>query len=347
MDTQIIKIDSENIDKKAIEVAAKVLASGGLVAFPTETVYGLGANALDPLATKKIYSAKGRPSDNPLIIHVSRTSQVELYAEEVSPVAKKLMDLFWPGPLTLIFKRKPIISDSITGGLDTVAIRLPSHPIAREIIDAANLPIAAPSANRSGRPSPTRVEHVIEDLDGRVDIIVDGGSAAIGLESTVLDVTVDPPMILRPGYVTLEMLQDAIGKVDMDASIIQTQSNVIPKAPGMKYRHYAPQGSLTIVEGDEEKVAKYILEQVKMYRDKKVAIIATDEEAHLYEGNRVYTIGSKTNPEEVAANLFKILRLMDTEGIEYIFAPSFPQEHIGRAVMNRLLKAAGNRRVIL
>lgn len=349
MITEIIKIDTNNIDYKWIQKAAYILKQGGLVAFPTETVYGIGANALSETAIKKIYTAKGRPSDNPLIVHIGHVDDVNEYAQNISEVAKKLMNKFWPGPLTLIFKKKPIINETITGGLDTVAIRLPANEIARAIIKEAKLPIAAPSANRSGKPSPTRAKHVIEDLGGRVDMIVDGGKAQIGLESTVLDVSGSVPVILRPGSITKKMLEEVVGEVLIDPALLTGQENIKPKSPGMKYRHYAPKGHLTVIYGEEEKAISYINENVQtlMNTGRKVAIISTVEEASLYHGSNIMIIGSMHDHKEIASNLFKLLRLADEQQIEYIFTRAFSEEDIGMATMNRLLKAAGNKKICL
>lgn len=349
MYTEIVKIDSKHIDTQAIKRAAELLKQGGLVAFPTETVYGIGANALNQSAIQKIYTAKGRPSDNPLIVHIAYTKDVYKYVENVSQDAIKLMNKFWPGPLTLIFNKKPIVSEFITGGLNTVAIRFPANEIAQAIIAEANLPIAAPSANRSGRPSPTRAKHVIEDLEGLVDMIIDGGKAQIGLESTVLDVTGNEPVILRPGSITKEMLEKEIGQVLIDPALLTGQEKAKPRSPGMKYRHYAPKGQLTVIYGKAEKAIMFINESVKAIKaeGKSVAVIATTEDENLYEADKIMVIGSMNNSNEIASNLFKILRKMDEQGIEFIFTRAFPEEDIGMATMNRLLKAAGNKKICL
>lgn len=349
MTTEIINIDPNNIEKHLIQKAAQCLKQGGLVAFPTETVYGIGANALNEEAIRKIYIAKGRPSDNPLIVHIGNHGDVDHYAQYVSEVALKLINKFWPGPLTLIFKRKSTVGDWITGGLDTVAIRLPANPIAQAVIREANLPIAAPSANRSGRPSPTRAKHVIEDLEGRVDIIIDGGKAHIGLESTVLDVSEEVPIILRPGSITKEMLEEEIGQVLIDPSLMTGQEKVKPKSPGMKYKHYAPRGNLTVVYGEASRAIDYINENIKMIQSKgiSVAVIATKEEASLYQCDNIMIIGSIDDHKEIASNLFKLLRLMDEKEIAHIYTRAFSEEDIGMATMNRLLKAAGNKKISL
>jgi len=348
MKTKIITINENNINKDSLSKAAGILRSGGLVAFPTETVYGLGANALDEEAISKIYTAKGRPSDNPLIIHISHKDVISKYAVNIPKVAEKLMDKFWPGPLTIILERSKLVKDFITGGLDTVAIRIPSNKIANNLISLSNIPIAAPSANLSGRPSPTSASHVIEDLNGKIDMIIDGGKVNIGLESTVLDLTVNPPLILRPGGVTLEMLREAIGHVEIDKALNKINDS-IPKAPGMKYKHYAPKGNLIVVEGSKEKVIEKInlLVKEKEQEGFNTAVIATTEYYSRYEASNVKIIGSDKKQEEIASNLFELLRQMDDEGIEYIFTQSFSDDNIGMAIMNRLLKAAGNQKIIV
>lgn len=347
MYTKTIKIDSENIDEDVIETAAKVIKRGGLVAFPTETVYGLGADGLQKEAAAKIYEAKGRPCDNPLIIHIARKADVFHLAREVSETACKLMDVFWPGPLTMIFEKLEEVPDETTGGMPTVAVRYPSHPVARRLIEASGRFIAAPSANLSGKPSPTLAEHVIADLKGRIDMILDGGSVSIGIESTVLDVTGEVPVILRPGFITKEMLEDVVGEVKVDPGIQGDLTlDIKPKAPGMKYRHYAPKGELTIVEGNDiEMVAEEInaITEVMMSQGNKVGIIATDESMDLYLNGTVLSIGSREDDTTVAANLFRVLREFDSLGMEYIYSESFEGGKLGYAIMNRLLKAAGHR----
>ena len=347
MNTMIIKIDQENIDKALIEKAGSILREGGLVAFPTETVYGIGADALNEMAVEEIFYAKGRPSDNPLIIHIGKKEDVFLYAKDIPEAAHRLMSAFWPGPLTLVLKKLSIIPDIITGGLDTVAIRMPANPIAKGIILASGCPIAAPSANRSGRPSPTEAGHVIEDLTGRVDMIIDGGSTLIGLESTVLDLTTDIPLILRPGGITYQMLQRVLGQVEMDKAL-HVDSKEAPKSPGMKYTHYAPKGHLMIVSGLEDKAISQINHMIKDKEAKgiKTAVIATHDDIDKNICNNRLLIGSRNNPEEIAANLFRVLRLMDEIGAEFIYSRDFIEEGIGTATMNRLMKAAGGERLM-
>lgn len=348
MDTKIYKMNITAPDPIQLKEAGRILQEGGLVAFPTETVYGLGGNALDAAASAKIYAAKGRPSDNPLIAHIS--SPVELYtiAEQVPETAEKLMDAFWPGPLTMIFHKKQIVPKTTTGGLDTVAVRMPAHPVALALIQAAGVPIAAPSANLSGRPSPTLAKYVAEDLSGRIDMILDGGGCDIGLESTIVDMTGTVPMILRPGYVTREMLEEVVGPVEMDPALADHSAVTgHPKAPGMKYRHYAPRAAMTMVTGQEEAVIRKIqaLANAALRQGKSVGLICTDESADKYvlEGPAdKKIIGSRRDPAAIARNLFRILREFDEEGAEVIYTETFPSDHLGQAIMNRLTKAAGH-----
>ena len=340
MDTKIVKINPESIDEKIMEEAGQIIKNGGLVAFPTETVYGLGANALDEEAALKIYSAKGRPSDNPLIAHISSIDMLDDLVEDISEDAKALMDSFWPGPMTLIFKKKNIVPDGTTGGLDTIAVRFPSNPIAKMLIDKSGVPIAAPSANISGRPSPTKGEHVIEDMNGRIDMIIDGGMVGMGIESTIVDCT-GKPTILRPGFVTPKMVEDVIGTVDVDGGILAPpKKDFKPKAPGMKYKHYAPKGELTMVKGDIEKVSKKIAELVN---GKRAAVITVDDHKKYYEGlgDDVLIVSLGKTMESVAHLLFATLRDFDEMGIEIIYSEVFEEKELGVAVMNRLNKAAG------
>ncbi len=347
MNTEVVKIEEENIDKKALEAiqrAGEILKNGGLVAFPTETVYGLGGDALNPESSKKIYAAKGRPSDNPLIVHVCCMEDVEKIVDKVPETAYKLAQAFWPGPLTMIMNKSEAVPKETTGGLDTVAIRMPSNKIAAELIRAEGGYIAAPSANISGRPSPTVARYCIEDLDGKVEMIIDGGQVGIGLESTIVDLTVETPMILRPGYVTLEMLEKVLGNVDVDKTIIDANSKLKPKAPGMKYRHYAPKGELTIVEGNQEKVIEYINSQAKNYMEqgKRVGVICTDATFDKYHADEVKSAGNRENEETIARELFKILREFDDDKVDVMYSEAFDDSGIGQAIMNRLLKAAGH-----
>lgn len=345
MKTEILKIDIHNVDTAKIIYAAQVLEEGGLVAFPTETVYGLGANALNEAAVVKIFEAKGRPSDNPLIVHVADKLSVEKLVLRIPDKAVKLMDAFWPGPLTLVMDKQPIVPEIITAGLSTVAVRVPSHPIALALIKAAELPIAAPSANVSGKPSPTDSRHVINDLNGKVDVIIDGGLSNIGVESTVVDMVVDPPMLLRPGGLTLEQIGAVIGPVQIDPTLAQINLDgiIIPRSPGMKYKHYAPKANVIIIEGEVINIASRINQLVKEYEDRnvKVGILATEETKYLYPESLTVSLGSRLSPETIAANLFKAFRDFDKTDIQTIFAEAIDSSGIGLAIMNRMNKAAG------
>ncbi|MGN0135675.1 L-threonylcarbamoyladenylate synthase [Anaerotignum sp.] len=345
MKTILAKVDlSQPESAKVIQTAAKILQEGGLVAFPTETVYGLGGNGLDGSACEKIYLAKGRPSDNPLILHISEFEELNAIVREISPAAKKLMDAFWPGPLTMVFPKADIVPAKATGGLDTVAVRFPSHPVARAIIRAAGLPIAAPSANSSGKPSPTRASHVEYDLNGKIDMIVDGGAAEWGLESTIVDVSGDVPMILRPGAVTKEMMEEVVGTVEIDPTILsKPAADLKPKAPGMKYTHYSPKAEVVLVKGERQAVADEInrLAAVDMSCGKKTGVMATEETKDLYQADVILSLGSRENLEEIGANLFKLLRKFDFLGAEKVYSEVFSEEGEGMAIMNRLNKAAG------
>lgn len=338
--TIISNIDKNNIDEAEIKKQAKLLKEGNTVIFPTETVYGLGANALDENAVKKIYEAKGRPSDNPLIVHISSKEEVYKLANDISDKAKVLMSKFWPGPLTMIFKKKDIVPQRTSGGLDTVAIRMPSHKIARELIKQAGIPIAAPSANISGRPSPTKGEHVCAEMNGRVSGIVVGGDCNFGLESTVIDMTMDIPMILRPGSVTKEQLEVEIGQVLIDPSLENKEDVLKAKAPGMKYTHYSPNGDVFIVTGKEDLVIKKInnLIEENNKKDIKSGVMCLSKNKDKYEGE-VIELGNTL--EEVASNLFNVLIEMDNRKIDIIYTEAFPNDGVGRAIMNRLMKSAG------
>lgn len=331
-------------DEASIRQAGQILKRGGLVAFPTETVYGLGADALNEDAAAKIYAAKGRPSDNPLIVHITERKMLDAIVSEVSTQAELLMEKFWPGPMTLIFKKSALVPYGTTGGLDTVAVRMPSHPVARAVIDAGGGYIAAPSANTSGRPSPTKAAHVEEDLCGKIDMILDGGEVEIGLESTIVDVSTDRPVILRPGYISQEMLKEVIGPVEIDRALLLDSSKAHPKAPGMKYKHYAPKGELVIVEGKRQAVADTVnaLTEQNEAKGLKTAVIVSEENLSLYKAECKINIGSREHEESIAANLYDVLRQMDEMGIERIYSESFAGGSLGAAIMNRLLKAAGH-----
>ena len=345
MDTQIIKVDKQNIDQDVIQQAGDIIKAGGLVAFPTETVYGLGGDALNPASSKKIYAAKGRPSDNPLIVHICCMEDLQPIVKEIPESAAKLAEAFWPGPLTLIFNKSDIVPYETTGGLDTVAVRMPVHPVAKAFIEAAGGYVAAPSANRSGRPSPTSAKYVAEDMTGRIEMILDSSDAEIGLESTIVDTTVGEPMILRPGYITKEMLEEVLQSVGEDKTMMTADSKEAPKAPGMKYRHYAPKGDLTIVDGEERCVVEYINEQILRLKKEghKTGVIGTDGTIDKYCGDVCISAGDRKDEAAVARELYRILREFDDEGVTVIFSESFDMAGIGQAIMNRLLKAAGHK----
>ena len=394
METKRIIIEDRNhIKDEELKEAARILRSGGLVAFPTETVYGLGGNALDEDAARKIYAAKGRPSDNPLIAHVSCVEEVEPLVKEIPEAGRKLMEAFWPGPLTMIFPKSEKVPYGTTGGLDTVAIRMPDDPVANRLIALAGVPVAAPSANTSGRPSPTTADHVWQDMNGRIDMIIDGGPVGIGVESTIVDVSSAVPAVLRPGAITMEMLEEVLGEVSVDPAILGPLSaDVRPKAPGMKYKHYAPKADLTLVEPgtgadresgaeqvtgaeqktgagqktgaeqktgadrntgadpetglDEAQLQAMIRKVRELSREKieagyKVGVICTDESRGCYTDGEVRSIGARKSQASVAHNLYALLREFDDLGVDYIFSESFPKDHLGQAIMNRLSKAAG------
>lgn len=343
MDTKVVILNENNLDKAALKEAGKVISDGGLVAFPTETVYGLGANALDEDAVKKIFIAKGRPQDNPLIVHVA-DFDIHSLVEEVPETAHKFMRNFWPGPLTIILNKACLIPDATSAGLRSVGIRMPSNIIARELINSAGVPIAAPSANISGRPSPTEVERCIEDLDGKVDFILGGGSCEVGLESTIVDCTVTPPCVLRPGGITLSMLREVEPSTYIDPGIMKKpEADFAPKAPGMKYRHYAPKAPLKIVQGDFQKTIAKINEIVQNSVDenKRVGILATDETKNYYPKGKVISLGSRNNISEIGKNLFEALRSFDDAKVDLILSEAFEEDELGTAVMNRLKKSAG------
>lgn len=345
MKAQITKIDPKHPDPESIEEAGRILRGGGLVAFPTETVYGLGGDGLNPKSSGKIYRAKGRPSDNPLIIHIARIQDLSKVAAQIPEAALRLAQKFWPGPLTMIFPKKSIVPYETTGGLDSVAVRMPDHPVALALIRAAGGFVAAPSANRSGRPSPTLASHVAEDLGEEIDLILDGGMVGIGLESTIVDFTESPPVILRPGFVSREMLEQDLGNIRMDPGLDQTsEQKTPPKAPGMRYRHYAPKAPLTIVEGTAEQVAEYLnaLARQEEQAGGLAGILACDETARLYQSGLVKSIGSRSSDQAIARHLYQALREFDQERVTCIYSEAFDTPQMGQAIMNRLRKAAGH-----
>lgn len=335
---------TKGIDKKLMQKAGDILKEGGLVAFPTETVYGLGGNALDAEASRKIYAAKGRPSDNPLIVHIADFDALPKIVKEVPKAARDLADAFWPGPMTMILNKNDRVPMSTTGGLSTVAVRFPDNEIADAMILAGGGYIAAPSANTSGRPSPTTAQHVQDDLDGKIDMIIDGGPVGIGVESTIIDLTEDIPMILRPGYINMDMLRDVLGEVRMDPGLHSADPNFHPKAPGMKYRHYAPKAPLTIVEGPADLVVDKIneLSQEGEAAGKRVGIIATDETAARYHHGIIKSIGTRTEEITISMHLYGILRDFDALNADMIYSEAFETPNLGQAIMNRLIKAAGH-----
>ncbi len=346
MNTELVRIDPDHIDPSVMARAGGILRRGGLCAFPTETVYGLGGDALNPEASGKIYAAKGRPSDNPLIVHIADMEHLPAIAAEIPPKAEQLAAAFWPGPLTMILNKTAAVPRETTGGLDTVAVRMPGHGTALALIRAAGGYVAAPSANTSGRPSPTCAEHVVRDLWGRIDMIIDSGSTEIGLESTIVDFTEDAPVILRPGYVNRQMLESVIGEVRIDPGLIHPDESrgVRPKAPGMRYRHYAPKAQLYVVEGGRDGVAARInrLAEEQRRLGRRTGVIAADETAGLYSADVVMRIGSRREETSIARHLFAVLRSMDDEDVDVIYSESFNTPVMGMAVMNRLLKAAGH-----
>ena len=345
MQTKLVKIkDSENIKDEELSEAARILREGGLVAFPTETVYGLGANALNEDAAKKIYAAKGRPSDNPLIAHISCMEELEPLVAEIPEAGRKLAEAYWPGPLTMVFPKSSIVPYGTTGGLDTVAVRMPKDPVANRLIALAGVPVAAPSANTSGRPSPTTAQHVWQDMEGKIEMILDGGPVGIGVESTIVDVSGPGPTLLRPGAVTMEMLRATVGEVETDPALLGPPgADFRPKAPGMKYRHYAPHAELTLLEGPLEAVVGRInfLAKEKLGQKYRVGVICTDETRDRYRYGEIRSVGQRAHEETIAHNLFAVLREFDDLDVDYIYSESFSKDHLGQAIMNRLTKAAG------
>lgn len=353
MKTKIVQIEEDRVEEDTAQALLKeagaVLKEGGLVAFPTETVYGLGGDALNKESSRKIYVAKGRPSDNPLIVHICKWEDIYPIAAEVSEEAKKIAQAFWPGPLTMILPKSELVPYETTGGLDTVAVRMPSHKVAQKLIEYAGGYVAAPSANTSGKPSPTQAKYVAEDMNGRIEMIIDGGEVGIGLESTIIDLTVTPPQILRPGFITQEMLSEVLGEVETDVTILSGDSGQAPKAPGMKYRHYAPKGDLTIVTGPQEKVVEYINSEAAkaILEGEKTGVIGTQEMLDKYHAQVVKSVGSRDDELSIGRRLYTILREFDDENVTRIYSESFETEGFGQAIMNRLLKAAGHKVVRL
>jgi L-threonylcarbamoyladenylate synthase len=343
--TLVLKVNPDAPSSEVIHLAADLIRKGGLVAFPTETVYGLGADALNPKAVLALFKAKKRPLDNPPIVHVSHIADVYKLAREVPAKAERLMEIFWPGPLTLIFKRSEIVPDVTVASLDTIAVRMPKHNVALALIKESGCPIAAPSANLAGKPSPTTAEHVLEDLYGMIDAVLDAGPTRIGVESTVLDMTVDPPQILRPGGTPYEALSEVLGKVELHPVAIAEKELPVNRArsPGVKHKHYAPKADMVLVEGEVSTVVEKIKELIEDYKREgvKVGVLATDETAAYYMADVVKSLGSRSNLAAIARSLFKLLREFDMEGVDVIIAEGVPLEGLGLAVMNRLRKASG------
>lgn len=335
-------MNTKRLTEKNMDEAAAILRDGGLVGIPTETVYGLGSNGLNEEAVAHIFEAKGRPQDNPLILHIPDASWLERYCKDIPLTAYKLADAYWPGPMTMILRRKDIVPDAVTAGLDTVGMRCPAHPLCRAIIDAAGVPVAAPSGNTSGRPSPTTAQHMLEDMDGKIDAIVDGGPCSVGVESTIIDLTETPARLLRPGGITLEQLEAVLGKVAVDPAVTRLMgAGEQPKAPGMKYRHYAPKAPVTVVTGDPQKSAEYIAS----HASPEDGVICFDEFLPLFtrrsETRPVMDLGPAGDKEEQARHIFDALRSFDHTSVPAIWAQCPDTTGIGLAIANRLNKAAG------
>jgi len=343
--TIVMKVDAQQPQMDRIRIAADIIKRGGTVAFPTETVYGLGADALNPEAVKKLFAAKKRPPDNPIIVHVASKEDVYKLAREVPKVAEKLMSELWPGPLTLVLKRSKAVPDITVVGLDTIAIRMPNNKVALALIAESKTPIAAPSANLAGKPSPTTAKHVIDDLAGRIDAVLDAGPTKIGVESTVLDMTTSPPQILRPGGTPHEELLRILGRVKIHPVALAEKKVHIDKAlsPGMKHKHYAPDAEVVVVEGEPDAVMRKVQELADRYMEegKKVGIMATEESTSTYRAHIVKSLGSRENLATVAKNLFRLLREFDEEEVDMVIAEGITPKGLGLAVMNRLRKAAG------
>jgi len=345
MKTILLKVKSENPDPAKIQLAAEIIQRGGLVAFPTETVYGLGADALNSEAVLALFEAKKRPLDNPPIVHVADPAEVHELVVEVPKKAELLMEKFWPGPLTLIFKHSSLVPKVTVAGLDTVAVRMPKHKVALELIRQSRCPIAAPSANLAGKPSPTTAQHVYEDLNGRIDAIIDGGPTNIGVESTVVDLSVDPPLLLRPGGTPFEALKMVIGDLKLHPFVEAEKELSLQqiRSPGMKHKHYAPKADVILVEGNLEAVIDKIKKLTESYRlmGTKVGILATDQTKSAYKADIVQSLGSRQNLASIAQSLFRLLREVDAQNVDVIIAEGVSSEGLGLAVMNRLRKASG------
>ncbi len=347
--TEILKINPKKPDLSLIRKAAEVIRSGGLVAFPTETVYGLGGNALDAQAVQRIFLAKGRPANDPLIVHILNKSWLDRVTTTLPPNTELLVHHFWPGPLTLIFPRNPAIPPNVTAGGNSVAVRAPSHPIAQALLAVAELPIAAPSANRFGHTSPTQASHVFADLAGRIDLILDGGECPIGLESTVLDLTKDPPVILRPGGIPREEIEQLIGKVNLAAKNKSGDTEGYLASPGMLDRHYSPHSTLILIEnvsGNRENAIKKIIEylgQVQKEDQKRIGILTVDEEAfffNAYPQIEIISLGSRENLDQIGRNLFAGMRTLEQAGVDIILTTDFGEKGLGLAIRDRLRRAA-------
>ncbi len=348
--TRILRVDPLRPDERALEEAAAAIRGGGLVAFPTETVYGLGADAWNPAALARIFEVKGRPQDNPLIVHVSGEEQLREVALEIPSAASELIGRMWPGPLTLVLRARPALPKEVTAGLPTVAVRCPAHPVALRLIELSGVPIAAPSANLSGRPSPTRAEHVVSDLSGLVDVILDSGDTQYGLESTIIDVTRDPPVLLRPGAIPVEEIEEALGRaIEVPEAARGLAESSLALSPGMKYRHYAPRKPLILLESQDYSRPGYA-EKVASFADslraqgKRVIVLSSDEHAGIYEsrGLLVIRLGRRSNPVEVARSLFAALRAVDESAADIAVAEGYEERGVGLAIMNRLRKASGH-----
>ena len=345
METKLIKIENIKDSIEDMEEAARLIREGEVVAFPTETVYGLGGSGLLDESVHKIYAAKGRPSDNPLILHVCDMKMVELLVKEIPENARCAMEHFWPGPMTVILPKSEQVPDCVTGGLETVAIRMPDHPVALELIKRSGVPIAAPSANTSGRPSPTKAEHVMEDLNGKIPMILDGGPVLVGVESTIIDFTEETPVILRPGWITKETMEDFLGCEVLMNTSLKASDHGVPRAPGMKYKHYAPKAQMALVLGDDqEKVVAYINQLVEEARQdgKKVGVIASEETKGCYRADEIVCVGERAHLETVTAHLYDVLREFDHKDVDMIYSEGFEGEPLSEAIMNRMVKAAGH-----